>query len=773
MFEWESTPDSSPSVGSSGESAVSVTGGGTLRSGSLFGVVRIEQDTFEASCRGLIGAGQRVCIRSDCSVAAHATKKQEWSKLVGDDTAGIFIRGVSGSGTSEPSDVLFCQPVLPGHCVRTLDWSEMELSPRSLESWQATFASLKHASSESGDGVDSLTAAKVMKNTKAEVKFIAMTPNPKRGKRGAQVLVETLSSEDDDEGMGVKAAAVATPQKRRVVPWKVVPEDIGNNQATPTVKVLEGGAWTNLVSNVNTLRVEYEREGQKKDDLEASMDEEIEQLHVKLSVIHALLGERTDEFGTQSAFEVLSHCMSTVRTLQDLVTKRLEKPVDSSFLGKLEAMDRKVEQTLAASKGLVQDGLDRFFAEHSEFRKQFVNPTLQLLARSTTVKSDPGGKWAQMLEDLKARVEAMEQQGSQATGTSSSKSSGVSFGWPLGATPSTSSWPPQATAPANGTNDEVKRMQEEIKELRSELKDLQEQAESEAIIVGSIVFPSRGFCVSWMARHDVESDPHVFVDAVSLLSLATSDVSLDEERAASLRATTAKVRDKSPYHTAYIASFSLEVPPLLGKGSDQSLTTNSRALGGVPKYEDFHPPSGREGIHQRILDHVKDGRRTLEQAIGDLFAFGTEPASVAHELLLQSKTFWDDLCHWIVRYHQQVQAESEASVQEVWILISHCVRAVFRSLREARAPGRATNTPAGMLWGTLRAHEVMKEYRQADFSGHPKIALILHKHLIRFATPRSKFTALKTSLEERMDKLQRNVNAVVSANSKNAGKKSS
>ena len=137
-FEWGSTPDSSPSVGSSGESAVSVTGGGggggTLRSGSLFGVVLLEQDTFEASCRGIIGAGQRVCVRVGCSVASHAAKKHDWSKLVGDDLSGIFIRGASGS---DASDSVFCQPVLPGHCIRSIDWNEMELSPRSLESWQA------------------------------------------------------------------------------------------------------------------------------------------------------------------------------------------------------------------------------------------------------------------------------------------------------------------------------------------------------------------------------------------------------------------------------------------------------------------------------------------------------------------------------------------------------------------------------------------------------------------------------------------------------------
>ena len=124
----------------------------------------------------------------------------------------------------------------------------------------------------------------------------------------------------------------------------------------------------------------------------------------------------------------------------------------------------------------------------------------------------------------------------------------------------------------------------------------------------------------------------------------------------------------------------------------------------------------------------------------------------------------------MVRYHAQVQAESEASEQEVWILISHGVRAIFKSLREARAPGRASNTPGGMLWGTLKAHEVMKEYRLADFSGHPKIALILHEHLIRFATPRSKFDWLQASINERLDKMQRSINQAVSSANK-AGKK--
>ena len=334
---------------------------------------------------------------------------------------------------------------------------------------------------------------------------------------------------------------------------------------------------------------------------------------------------------------------------------------------------------------------------------------------------------------------------------------------------------PPGTA-ATTTGSVITSLKEETARLKSDVKDLQDQSESESITVGSIVFAARKFCDSWLALHTAAGDPHVFVDAVSLLSLATSDASQDEGQAANQRATTAKVKDKTPYHTAYIASFNLEVPPLLGKGSDSSLTTNSRALAGVPKFVDFHPPLGREGIHQRVLDYVKDGRKTLEQAIGDLFSFGSEPSSVARELLLLSKTFWDELCHWMVRYHREIKEESDATEHEVWILISHCVRAVFKSLRDARAPGRASNTPAGgMLWGTLKAHDTMREYRGHDFSGHPKIALILHEHLIRFSTPRSKFFELKAEVEEKMEKITRSVNqAVASANKKgsNGGNKS-
>ena len=53
----------------------------------------------------------------------------------------------------------------------------------------------------------------------------------------------------------------------------------------------------------------------------------------------------------------------------------------------------------------VKAELDTFFFDQSDFRRQFVNPTLTLLSRSSKDKSDPGGKWTfQILSDDTQRI---------------------------------------------------------------------------------------------------------------------------------------------------------------------------------------------------------------------------------------------------------------------------------------------------------------------------------------------------------------------------------
>ena len=741
----------------------------------------MDESDFGDVCRGVIGSGHRICLRVNCNVVSHATKKVSWTAIVGDDSQCIFIRGASGTDT-DASVSVFGSPVLPGSFVRDAEWAELETGPRSLESWQATFAAIKETKRSANDeDMDHSAFADILESTKHDVKFV-FTPARKKHRGKFSGLDEI--SEDGDVKPAVAKKPVVKP-----IPYFKVPSELGS-QPGAAICTLTQGAWRDLVANVGSIKATLEIERAKLPPAENVSDIHLNEIEMKLSVLHELLGERPMEFGTVSAFGMIEKLMVSVHSLEEAVEqdrRRLFGSLGSSMSSDLKVRLEKLEEQardFETSVGLVvSKEVNKHFST-GDFRTQFIEPTMKLLSRSSRTSADPGGKWDQELSSLSTRVSHLE-----TTSTKNPGQSSVNFMHRTGPNNSTGlfQWNSNPSQPPNGMppnpptgsivgdlKKELTSLREEVTRLKAEVKDLQDLAETDAIVVGSIVFASKKYCESWLLLHSAASDPHVFVDPVSLLSLATSDASQDEERAANQRATTAKVKDKSPYHTAYIASFSLELPPLLGKGGDTSLTTNSRALAGVPKFVDFHPPSGREGIHQRILDYIKDGKKTLEESIGDLFSFGSEPASVARELLLLSKTFWDELCHWMVRYHREIKEESDASEHEVWILISHCVRAVFKSLRDARAPGRASNTPGGMLWGTLRAHDIMREYRSHDFSGHPKIALILHEHLIRFSTPRSKFDELQHSIDDKLEKVQRSINqAVAAANKKGSAPKAS
>ena len=79
-----SSPSSAVSVGSSGEQARVLRGGGTagepavgISDGARVGIVSINFDDFGTGvcCGGRIGKkGAKICIKTDCSVAAHSNK---------------------------------------------------------------------------------------------------------------------------------------------------------------------------------------------------------------------------------------------------------------------------------------------------------------------------------------------------------------------------------------------------------------------------------------------------------------------------------------------------------------------------------------------------------------------------------------------------------------------------------------------------------------------------------------------------------------------------
>jgi hypothetical protein len=128
-----------------------------------------------------------------------------------------------------------------------------------------------------------------------------------------------------------------------------------------------------------------------------------------------------------------------------------------------------------------------------------------------------------------------------------------------------------------------------------------------------------------------------------------------------------------------------------------------------------------------------------------------EALNVAIEMLSTSKTFIADLSTWVNTTYQDTLARTMSSEKEAWALISHCVRVVFKLLRDARSSG-ARWTPGTsdeqLVWAQLQCHRVMAELRAVGFGAHPALSHVLNLHLQDNVVSRSKFEKLEARLIE-------------------------
>jgi hypothetical protein len=114
-------------------------------------------------------------------------------------------------------------------------------------------------------------------------------------------------------------------------------------------------------------------------------------------------------------------------------------------------------------------------------------------------------------------------------------------------------------------------------------------------------------------------------------------------------------------------------------------------------------------------------------------------------MLTSSDRFWDKFGSWITCFYNEMVKRSGAPGPEVWLLVSHCVRVIFSELRGARLPG-THETEDGMFWAALQCSRVQTELVACKFQGHPRVAVILHEHLLDHSTPLSLFRTLESKL---------------------------
>jgi uncharacterized membrane protein YgcG len=92
-----------------------------------------------------------------------------------------------------------------------------------------------------------------------------------------------------------------------------------------------------------------------------------------------------------------------------------------------------------------------------------------------------------------------------------------------------------------------------------------------------------------------------------------------------------------------------------------------------------------------------------------------------------------------------------ASEREAWSLISHCVRVVFKLLRDVRSGGArwtVDTRDVQLVWAQIQCHRVMAELRHAHFSAHPALSHVLNLHLQDNVVSRSKYEGLEKRMLE-------------------------
>ena len=781
-FSWKGgSPSGSPLVEQSGE--FGLTGGGLalsegfvvgLLSGARCGLVALLREEFHEErgrCGAHVGTGERkMCVRQNCTIGSHRLSKalalsdQDW---FGSDPL-VVIKATAGS---DESSVVFVEPrALGSEFGDALEESLVGLKP--LVTWQTMFGSLRPELKEDTEKFDEAVAKEeIVKRLTKEVRF-EFTPKRRR-----------LDPRGSPDSMDVELLSLPAPP---------APSD-GASLGDLIQNVQE--CWVALESNFSTLHGMTTASHNRVRGFKDEADEEAERLDLKVSQLSALLGKRTAAVGTTTAFEWLNQLEDKVQDLRLLLDGARNIGAAERSLGvggkgdeadwevlqdkERELMSRletglkvmRVEVLQEAEKTGRDAGAmavqDLVFKEGCPFRVNILDPTAKLLRSVSSSPSTPGDLLNHRLIKLEHQVGKLMKRtdptsAASSTGGRVGTSTPDAFGGLWGSSSA-------STAPSGAIESRLADLEAkvsrvglsslttggglsgsttaggppvgwaaELNKLKVSVGQLEDQVGRTFATVAGVTFKSPSHVKSWLTLAKGLELPILFVDAISLLSLS-DNIEPDEKGATRDREMTARTREKSPEHAKLMSSFALEVPPMFGRSSDPNTTSSDRALTAVPKFSDWDTGLGRDGVKQRLERSLRNGKNRLSLRVSK--ELSGEAQIVANALLTSAHSFWIEFTTWISTCYRETLARSSASEKEVWILVSHCVRAVFAKIRQARLEG-TSRVSEDMVWAAMQAQAVMDEFVELGFQGHQDIATILHSYLIDHSTPVSRFESL-------------------------------
>lgn len=274
----------------------------------------------------------------------------------------------------------------------------------------------------------------------------------------------------------------------------------------------------------------------------------------------------------------------------------------------------------------------------------------------------------------------------------------------------------------------------------------------ESVTMGGVTFQSQDECQVWVAKNICPANFYDFYDVISLLEQSVDSMITYKE----LSDTESKTRKLNLTATAHriLNSFSREVPLLFMKGPG----TVDNPLTKIPNHDAWDHGDGQGGLKNEISHFLVRQVEASEQAIEARFQ-GYEQAAVkrvAIACLQESNLFIQELCNFITSFYNEMVTTSNGQFEESWTLTCKLVKGIFFELNlvrtiAARAPDildDMTRRVGLLLWGTLRAHKVMREFKTAQFRRHLSLAPTLMLHLFKTRVPVSIIKKMQTEVSE-------------------------
>jgi hypothetical protein len=730
----------------------------TRAEGQLVGVQVLESATFgQLYCGGLIGQGKtKICIRTQCSVQGHKTRKGVMIFDGYNDGEGVLCIEVAPS--VPPRKGSDHTPAFAVHASPTIaitrfpaDTRVQVLTERRLvESWLEIFTGLnKLDSSVSGTEVAALAG----RSQKAGM--ISLTPHK----------TAKLVKESSPMGTMVKDDEFVDVGLQELLPESLDGAGLQGSDAE-AINFLRS-AWPNIKTLFENLHGSVIKGRLLTKRVATQIEDELEVLDLKVVRLNTKIGERPPELGTASLFDQvcdlvveLDQVSNKVSELDDVTQHDVPSVVKSSLNEREVGFRHDLQgqlKPLAALFGVFSSKTttpgDRFHEFNNEIQRVFRDVKTHAKEVERKVNQCTAAM-AELQVDFKTAVKGLATPGNFAP-ASNTPSEAFSFWDQVGMSSSTTANPsfgnPVEAAPTQSSGGSML----ELKELVTRIAELEERMESNRVVVAGVSFTSLSNTAALLIRFAPSPTGRALMCfcPVGLMAVATGGDSSSLSDILSFDAKAMKVGASSSIEATLSASFRQELPQFFGNLS-KSVARDDRVLPALPSYDKWDTQSSRSG-----------GRYTLSSGIG-LTVDGLyhslqnniagEGMEVARTMINDSRDFLNQLSSWITQTYQDLVG-SGGSAKESWAYVSHCVRAIFMLLYKARAPGRGpfldeSKRQAGMVWGALQCLNVCRSLLEANFSGHPTLSHILNLHLRDNAVMNSTLDALTKRIDA-MDSL--------------------